>query len=109
VNYIEGFVAAVPIANRNAYKKHAEQAALVFKDHGALKVVECWSDDVPHGKLTSFPMVVHKKDAPARRAPVCICIPPNLSTRWRALIYCHQRHLPVYPAGDKSRNRRREE
>ena len=59
---IDGFVAAVPSANRAAYKKHVEQAANVFKDHGALKVVECWGDDVPDGKLTSFPMAVRKKD-----------------------------------------------
>jgi uncharacterized protein YbaA (DUF1428 family) len=62
MNYVDGFVAAVPTANREAYKKHVEQAADVFKTHGALKVVECWGDDVPDGKLTSFPMAVHKKD-----------------------------------------------
>ena len=59
--YIDGFVAAVPTANREAYRKHAEAAAVVFKDHGALKLVECWGDDVPDGKLTSFPMAVKKQ------------------------------------------------
>jgi uncharacterized protein YbaA (DUF1428 family) len=62
MSYIDGFVAAVPTANRDLFKKHAEAAGVVFKDHGALKVVECWGDDVPNGKLTSFPMAVHKKD-----------------------------------------------
>jgi uncharacterized protein YbaA (DUF1428 family) len=60
--YIDGFVAAVPTANRDAYIKHAEAAAVVFKEHGALKVVECWGDDVPECKLTSFPMAVKRKD-----------------------------------------------
>jgi uncharacterized protein YbaA (DUF1428 family) len=60
--YIDGFVAAVPTAKREAYRKHAELAAPVFKEHGALKMVECWGDDVPDGKLTSFPMAVQKKD-----------------------------------------------
>ncbi len=60
--YIDGFVAAVPTENRDAYRKHAEQAAPVFKEHGALKLVECWGDDVPEGKLTSFPMAVQKKN-----------------------------------------------
>jgi uncharacterized protein YbaA (DUF1428 family) len=60
--YVDGFVAAVPTANREKYSKHAELAAKVFKDHGALKVVECWGDDVPEGKLTSFPMAVKRKD-----------------------------------------------
>ena len=58
--YIDGFVAAVPTANRDAYRKHAEAAAVVFKEHGALRLVECWGDDVPDGKLTSFPMAVKK-------------------------------------------------
>jgi uncharacterized protein YbaA (DUF1428 family) len=62
MTYIDGFVAAVPTANRDAYKKHVEMAAAHFKEHGALKVVECWGDEVPDGKLTSFPMAVKKKD-----------------------------------------------
>ena len=62
MSYVDGFVAAVPTANREAYRKHAEAAAVVFKEHGALAVVECWGDDVPEGKLTSFPMAVQRKD-----------------------------------------------
>src|SRR5579871_5281166 len=62
MTYIDGFVTAVPTANRDTYRKHAEKAAVVFKEHGALKLVECWGDDVPDGKLTSFPMAVKKKD-----------------------------------------------
>jgi uncharacterized protein YbaA (DUF1428 family) len=62
LNYIDGFVAAVPTANRERYKKHAEEAAVVFKEYGALRLVECWGDDVPEGKLTSFPMAVKRKD-----------------------------------------------
>ncbi|MGO4808369.1 DUF1428 domain-containing protein [Cupriavidus sp. 2MCAB6] len=58
MNYIDGFVLAVPTAKRETYRKHAEAAAVVFKDHGALGLVECWGDDVPEGKLTSFPMAV---------------------------------------------------
>ena len=58
MNYVDGFVAAVPSANREAYRKHAALTATVFKEHGALRSVECWGDDVPAGKLTSFPMAV---------------------------------------------------
>jgi uncharacterized protein YbaA (DUF1428 family) len=61
-NYVDGFVLAVPTANREKYRVHAEEASKVFKDHGALTVVECWGDDVPEGKLTSFPMAVQRKD-----------------------------------------------
>lgn len=62
MTYVDGFVAAVPTANREAYRKHAEAAAVVFKEQGALKFVECWGDDVPDGEITSFPMAVKRKD-----------------------------------------------
>lgn len=58
MNYVDGFVCAVPTANRDAYQKYAQDAAAMFKEQGALAVVECWGDDVPEGKLTSFPMAV---------------------------------------------------
>ncbi len=56
--YVDGFVLAVPDANRAAYLRLAEIVAEVFRDHGALRVVECWGDDVPEGVVTSFPMAV---------------------------------------------------
>ncbi len=58
MTYVDGFVAAVPTANKDKFRKHAEDAAAVFKECGALKVTECWGDDVPQGKLTSFPLAV---------------------------------------------------
>jgi uncharacterized protein YbaA (DUF1428 family) len=60
--YVDGMVAAVPTANREQYRIHAQRAATVFKEHGALKLVECWGDDVPDGKVTSLPMAVKRKD-----------------------------------------------
>ena len=60
-SYVDGFVCAVPTANRSAYLEHARAAARVFKEHGAQSVVECWGDDVPEGKLTSFPMAVQRQ------------------------------------------------
>ncbi|MGJ4748948.1 DUF1428 domain-containing protein [Leptospira sp. SA-E8] len=62
MTYVDGFVAAVPKANREAYLKHARDAAQIFKDHGALSVVECWGDDVPEGTLTSFTLAVKRQD-----------------------------------------------
>ena len=52
--YIDGFVAPVPEGNRDAYLAMAEKAAGVFREHGALRVVEGWGDDVPEGKVTDF-------------------------------------------------------
>ncbi|SEJ77414.1 DUF1428 domain-containing protein [Paraburkholderia diazotrophica] len=58
MNYVDGFVVGVKEENREIYRRHAQIAAGVFKEYGALNVVECWGDDVPEGKLTSFPMAV---------------------------------------------------
>jgi uncharacterized protein YbaA (DUF1428 family) len=58
MSYVDGFVAAVPTANREKFRKHAVDAAAVFKELGALTVVDCWGEDVPDGKVTSFPMAV---------------------------------------------------
>lgn len=58
MTYVDGFVIAVPTANREKYKDVAVAAAAVFKKHGALKVVECWGEDIPDGEVTSFPMAV---------------------------------------------------
>ena len=58
MRYIDGFLAAVPSANRETYIAYAKSTAPVLKEHGALRQCECWGDDVPDGKLTSFPMAV---------------------------------------------------
>jgi uncharacterized protein YbaA (DUF1428 family) len=60
--YVDGFVCAVPTANREEYRAHVEYSAAVFKEHGATRVVECWGDDVPDGVVTSFPKAVQRKD-----------------------------------------------
>ncbi len=62
MTYVDGFVAAVPTENKEKFLVHAALSAPIFKEYGALKVVECWGEDVPDGKLTSFPMAVKKEE-----------------------------------------------
>lgn len=62
MDYVDGFVAAVPKANKQAFIEHATRAAALFREHGAKRVVECWGDDVPTGKLTSFPLAVQCRE-----------------------------------------------
>ena len=61
MQYVDGYVVAVPNEHKEAYRALAESAAAVFKDHGALSVVECWGDEVPEGEVTSFSMAVKRK------------------------------------------------
>jgi uncharacterized protein YbaA (DUF1428 family) len=61
MSYVDGFVAAVPKANRDQYLAHAKESAKVFKEYGATKCVETWEDDVPDGKVTDFHRAVQAK------------------------------------------------
>ena len=61
MDYVDGFVAPVPIANLAAYRKMARLAGKVWREHGALAYRECVADDVKPGKLTSFPQSVKLK------------------------------------------------
>ena len=58
MKYVDGFVAAVPTENKDAYVRHVKQAARLLKKCGAIKLVECWGDDVQAGEVTSFPQAV---------------------------------------------------
>lgn len=59
--YIDGFVAAVPKANKQAYIEHARESAVLFKEWGATRIVETWGDDVPAGEQTDFMRAVQAK------------------------------------------------
>jgi len=54
MSYIDGFVLAVPTANRAKYEEVAQKFDAMMIEHGALRVVEAWGDDVKHGKRTDF-------------------------------------------------------
>jgi uncharacterized protein YbaA (DUF1428 family) len=61
-HYVDGFVVPVPTANLDAYRRMAERAGKIWKEHGALQYWECVADDVKPGKVTSFPQAVQLKD-----------------------------------------------
>ena len=54
MGYADGFVLPVKAENKQAYRDLAAKAAPIFREHGATRVVEAWSDDVPHGQVTDF-------------------------------------------------------
>jgi uncharacterized protein YbaA (DUF1428 family) len=60
--YVDGFVIAVPTANKQKFIDHAKLGDSVFIDLGATRVIECWGDDVSDGKLTDFRKAVQARD-----------------------------------------------
>ena len=62
MSYVDGFVIAVPKANKQKFIEHARKGDSVFSDLGATRILECWGDDVPDGKLTDFRRAVQATD-----------------------------------------------
>jgi uncharacterized protein YbaA (DUF1428 family) len=59
--YVDGFVLAVPKNKVDEYRKIARKAGKIWREYGALDYKECVADDVPKGKVTSFPQSVDLK------------------------------------------------
>jgi uncharacterized protein YbaA (DUF1428 family) len=59
--YVDGFVLPVPRSKAAAYRRIAQKAGKVWREHGALQYFECVGDDVKPGKHTSFPQAVKLK------------------------------------------------
>lgn len=62
MTYIQGFLVPVPNSRRDEYIDYAKRFAPIWKEFGALDVVECWGVEVPDGKVTSFPKAVDLKE-----------------------------------------------
>ena len=61
MKYVDGFIVPVPKKSLPAYRRMAQKAGKVWREHGALELHECIADDVKVGKLTSFPRSVKLK------------------------------------------------
>ena|SRR6476661_7015777 len=61
MRYVDGYVVPVPKKKLDAYRRMAQKASKIWREHGALEVVECVADDVKPGKSTSFPQAVKLK------------------------------------------------
>lgn len=61
MSYIDGFLIPVPAENRAAYTASAKKMTAFFERQGALRVVECWGNDIKDGKVTDFKRAVAAK------------------------------------------------
>jgi len=61
MTYIHGFVIAAPTANKQKFIDHAKLADSLFMELGAVRILECWGDEVPDGKQTDFRRAVQAK------------------------------------------------
>lgn len=60
--YVDGYVIPIKKDRIEDYRKLAQDAGRVWKEYGALEVVECVAEDVKPGKVTSFPQAVKLED-----------------------------------------------
>lgn len=65
MSYVQGFVIPVPKANKEAYIKVAQASGAIFKEYGAVRIVESWSETTPDGKVTDFKKAVKATDEEA--------------------------------------------
>jgi uncharacterized protein YbaA (DUF1428 family) len=65
MTYVDGFMAAVLADRKAEFIAFGQKNADLFREYGALRVVDCWSDDVPHGKQTDFYRAVKASDGEA--------------------------------------------
>jgi uncharacterized protein YbaA (DUF1428 family) len=61
MGYADGYVLAIPQDKKDAYRELAQKSAGIFKEYGAVRVVEAWADDVPDGELTDYKRAVQAK------------------------------------------------
>ncbi len=60
--YFDISVAAAPADQKDAYIAFAKKVGQIFKEAGALSVIDTWGDDIPEGKVTDFRRAVALKD-----------------------------------------------
>jgi uncharacterized protein YbaA (DUF1428 family) len=94
MRYVDGFVLPVPKKNLPAYRRLAQMASKVWRDHGALQYVEAAGDDlnvkfgvpftkqirVKPGETVVFAWIVYKSRAHRDRVNAKVMKDPRLAT-----------------------------
>ena len=107
MSYVDGFLLPVPKKNLAAYRRIARKAGKIWREHGALAYMECIADDLPEGKLTSFPRsvklkpdetvmfswIVYKSKAERNRINKLVMADPRLDMDMKAMPFDYKRMM----------------
>lgn len=63
--YVDAYVHAVSFIHKEAFIRHTQHNALVYKEYGAIRVMECWADDLPSGRINSYGHAVRLEEGEA--------------------------------------------
>ena len=55
MTYVDGFLLPIPRKHLQKYRRLAQTAGKVWREHGALQYLECIGDDLSHKGMASFP------------------------------------------------------
>ena len=97
---VDGVVAPVALADKERYVAYARQAALIFRERGATRVVECWGHDVPPDKPISFPLALQSQEGEAVVGCPVSPGPPSPSVMRACRPSCKARACPGPAGGD---------
>ena len=61
MTYVDGFILAVPTKSLKAYRRIAQEAGKIWREHGALEYRECVGDDLDGKWGVPFSKVVKRK------------------------------------------------
>jgi uncharacterized protein YbaA (DUF1428 family) len=61
MRYVDGFVLPIPKRKLQAYRRIAQKAGRVWREHGALEYRECVGDDLHIKGVVPFPRLVRLK------------------------------------------------
>lgn len=96
--YIDGFVMAVPSDSKQEFVEYARLMDSIIMDFGAIRVMECWEDDVSVGEKTDMRRAV---DANEGESIVFSFVEwPDKETRQRG----HEQMQELMKSGDERFN-----
>jgi uncharacterized protein YbaA (DUF1428 family) len=61
VKYVDGFLLPIPKKNVQAYRRMAQKAGRIWREHGAIEFRECAGDDLNTKMGISFPRLIKLK------------------------------------------------